>query len=181
MKTQNKQILFALLCILLTIVSCVKNITPDGSDLERSSTSVAQISNHLSPNGYDIYKSVVGTDTSYYSNASVLLNFNASYGVQSLNIFGFESPNGVVNVNDLNNILSGYGVIPPFNWDLYQCEIFGQFSSGWFMSHPEWDAIFLKPTPQDELNNDYTPDELRSFVIEGSIDGVNYKIWYYKK
>jgi hypothetical protein len=154
-------------------------ITPDGFN-DRGSNMAPQIENHLSPDGYNIYKTIIGGDTSYYCNAQILLSFNSTYGEQSLNIFDLNSDN-IVTSADLLIMNSAYGQTAPHDWDLYQCEIFGQFSSGWFMDHPEWDAIFLKPTPQDELNNDYTPDELKSFVIEGSIDGVNHRVWYYKK
>ena len=167
------------IAIALILTSCTKIILPDGVT-DRSTNMVPQIENHLSPDGYNIYRSVIGTDTAHYFNAQTLLSFNATYGQQSLNIFDLDGDQ-MVTSSDFLIVTSSYGQTAPFNWDLYQCEIFGQFSSGWFMDHPEWDAIFLKPTPQDELNNDYTPDELKSFVIEGSIDGVNHKIWYYKK
>ena len=148
--------------------------------LALSITSFSQMENHLSEDGYNIYRSVIGVDTSYYCNSSTLISFLPNIGFQSLNIFDFTG-DGICTISDLLILLEGYGNNYQFQFDLYDCEILGQFSSGWFMIHPLWDAIFLKPTPQDELNNDYTPEELNSFVIEGSIDNVNYKIWYYKK
>lgn len=143
-------------------------------------TSFSQIENHLSDDGYNIYRSVIAGDTAYYCNSSTLLSFFPQLGNQSLNIFDFNSDE-FCTTSDLWILLDGYGEQFPFDFDLYDCIIFGQFSSGWFMQHPLWDAIFLKPTPQDEIDNNYTPEELISFVIEGSIDGDSYKIWYYKK
>ena len=164
-----------LLMLLVLLVSCTKHFEVEGSKRLNP-----QIENHLSESGYNIYKTIVGSDTTHYCNASILLAFNSTYGYQSLNIFDLNSDQ-IVTSTDLQMLVSGYGVECPYYFDLYQCEIFGQFSSGWFMDHPEWDAIFLKPTPQDELNNDYTPDALRSFVIEGSKQGISHKYWYYKK
>ena len=164
-----------LLMLLVLLVSCTKQFEVEGSKRINP-----QIEDHLSPEGYNIYKTIIGGDTTHYCNASILLAFNSTYGYQSLNIFDLNSDQ-IVTTSDLQILISGYGQISPDTFDLYQCEIFGQFSSGWFMAHPEWDAIFLKPTPQDELNNDYTPDELRSFVIEGSKQGINHKYWYYTK
>lgn len=157
---------------MLLFIGCTKSIEQPRQSLD--------IENHLSPNGYNMYKAVVGQDTTYYCNASTLLGFNTTFGEQSLNIFDLNSDQ-IVTTSDLTILATGYGIESPYYFDLYQCEIFGQFSSGWFMDHPEWDAIFLKPTPQDELNNDYTPDELKSFVIEGSKQGTNHKYWYYIK
>lgn len=164
-----------ILAAVVALVSCTKR----GFDLESDRSSLA-IENHLSLNGYDIYKTIIDGDTSYYCNSSVLLGFLSVVGEQSGNIFDLNQ-DGIANSSDQLILFQGYGITPPHNWDLYECEIFGQFSSGWFMQHPEWDAIFLKPTPVDELDNDYTPDELQSFVLEGSIDGSSYRVWYYRK
>ena len=161
-----------LLFTLLLFIGCNKSIDQPRPNLA--------MENHLAEEGYNIYKAVVGQDTTYYCNANTLLSFNTTFGEQSLNIYDLNSDQ-IVTTADLTTLLTGYGVECPYYFNLYECQIFGQFSSGWFMDHPDWNAIFLKPTPVDEVNNSIAPDELRSFFIEGIKQDTLHKYWYYKK
>lgn len=140
---------------------------------ERSSV---PLSNYLDGEYY-VYRTEVDGVNEYYFNSSVLLDFNASFGQPSGNIWDFNA-SGVVDSQDLALGLSGYGNGFDADYDIESAQVLGQFSSGWIIDLEGWDVAFLKVTPSDE-GGQFIPETLNSFFLEGERSGQTWKVWYY--
>ena len=103
-----------LLMLLVLLVSCTKQFEVEGSKRINP-----QIEDHLSPEGYNIYKTIIGGDTTHYCNASILLAFNSTYGYQSLNIFDLNSEQ-IETTSDLHKLISRYVQKTPHTFHLYK-------------------------------------------------------------
>lgn len=122
----------------------------------------------------------IDTLDSYYSNVYLKLKVKAAIGDPSPNIFDFDS-DGLVDIDDLLNILDGYGSVYDTDYDINQISILFQQSSGWTCTHPDWDVLFVKVTPIDEVGETpYIPNTLNSYFLEGEKDGFMRKVWYYR-
>lgn len=134
---------------------------------------------------YDVYRVQINDEDTFYFNTSTLLNFLPHFGQPSGNIFDFDS-SGLTDANDLLAALTGWGNTFQPDYVLEDALIFNQFSSGWFLFLPEWEAIFLQVTPVDEEEGQqcqctYIPDTLNSFFLQGERNGETWRVWYHKQ
>ena len=115
----------------------------------------------------------------YYFDAQGLLDFLSTYGQPSGNIFDFDG-SGEVDSGDLLDVQAGFGDVAPVPFDIYSASVNGQFSSGWLLNIEGFDDNFavLKVTPSDE-GGVFIPDTLKSFFIEGTVEGQNFKYWFH--
>lgn len=123
--------------------------------------------NYLS-GGYYVSHNVVGSDTSYYCpNTQAFLTMNKSFGQNSPAIYD-SNGNALFDALDFSRYINGWGQQSAFDIaHLYSVEVLQKFSSGWYCSHPEWIAIFVKVTPSDEDCVCFTPELLNTFFVEG--------------
>jgi nitrogen fixation protein len=173
----NKLFLTSVYAGLILIVgslfnSCVKE--------EERSTNLP-FTEYMYDGGYYVYRTQFAGVDSFYCNTSTLLDFNASWAQNSPNVFDFNG-NNVVDVSDQLNLLTGWGKTYTPTWDLEEITITSQQSSGWGAEVPGWQIAFIKITPFDEEGEDtFLPDKVKSFLIEGVYQGQNpVKIWYYR-
>lgn len=135
------------------------------------------LSDHLESNYY-IYRTEIDGVVQYYSNSETVTDFLGSWGINSPNIFNFAGL-PIVDSPDLLNVINGYGQAYTPAWDIYEGFVSQTFSSGWELTIPGWDIVYLKVTPNDEACVCFVPDILNSFLLEGIINGHQYKVWYH--
>ena len=167
----RNKISFVVIWLLLGLGSCQK-------EEPRSSL---PLSNYLAEE-YSIYRVQIDGVSTYYFDSSSLLVFLSAYGLESPNVFDYNS-NGVVDASDFTETLSGFGNQYTPNYDLYSSTIDFQASSGWQIQLPPWPVSFIKVTPWDENPpGSFIPDTLKSFFLEGvNEEGQFIKIWHYRK
>lgn len=169
----------------LLILSILLGCNKDEELLERQSTSSPTPFSDYMYDDYYIYRVQVGSENTYYTTLSTLLDFNTHFGNSSNNVFDFNG-NGVVGTEDQLLLLQGWEQsYVPF-WQLEDVMITSQQSSGWEAIVPGWNNAFIKITPWDEYPaGAFIPDQVKSFVIDGYYgvwpNGQFMKVWYYKK
>ncbi len=130
---------------------------------------------------YSVYRTQINGNNTYYFNSPTFLVFLSSYGLESPNVFDYNS-NGFVDASDFNSTLSGFGNQYVADYEINDATIYLQASSGWGLELEGWSIIFLKTTPWDENPpGEFIPNNLKSFFLEGiRSNGDSVKIWYYK-
>jgi hypothetical protein len=137
------------------------------------------LATNLHDRGYTCYRvQRNGVDEFFVKDTAFLLKVIQSIGTFSPSIFDTNG-DGIVLSADYLAYIGGFGQSYTLDFNLGDIEVIDKFSSGWYCKHPLWEAIFIKVTPNDEVDNSYTPDKINTCFIEGKRDGVNYKMWFY--